>query len=109
MCKSTSSACSNRLSATNSYQVIGQIAGANVHRAGIYIDGRLVQPIAVSAGSDTSFNVSFTMFGKEATIRAYGVGSNFVESSIDLNVANGTVYGSNPPVGVYGYPVNPIR
>ncbi len=95
------------MSATNSYQVIGQIAGANVHRAGIYIDGRLVQPIAVSAGSDTSFNVSFTMFGKEATIRAYGVGSNYVESSIDLNVANGTIYGSNPPAGVYAYPVNP--
>lgn len=95
------------MSATNGYQVIGQIAGANVHRAGIYIDGRLVQPIAVSAGSDTSFNVSFTMFGKEATIRAYGVGNNYVESSIDLNVANGTMYGSNPPVGVYAYPVNP--
>jgi hypothetical protein len=92
---------------TDSYQVIGQIAGANVHRAGIYIDGRLVQPIAISPGSDTSFNVSFTMFGKEATIRAYGAGNNFVESSIDLSVANGAVYGSNPPVGVYSYPVNP--
>ncbi len=95
------------ISATNSYQVTGQIAGANVHRAGIYIDGRLVQPIAISPGSDTSFNVSFTMFGKEATIRAYGIGNNYVESSIDLNVANGTMYGSNPPVGVYAYPVNP--
>ena len=48
-------------------------------------------------GSDTSFNVSFTMFGKEATIRAYGVGNNYVESSIDLSTANGAVYGSNPP------------
>jgi hypothetical protein len=95
------------ISESTSYQVIGQIAGNNVHRAGIYIDGRLVKPIAVSPGSDTSFNVSFTMFGKEATIRAYGVGSNYVESSIDLSTANGAVYGSNPPIGAYAYPVNP--
>jgi len=95
------------ISETNSYQVIGQIAGTNVHRAGIYIDGRLVQPIAVSPGSDTSFNASFTMFGKAASIRAYGAGSNYVESSIDLSTANGAVYGSNPPAGVYAYPVNP--
>ena len=82
------------ISEPGSYRVIGQIAGNNVHRAGIYIDGRLVKPIAVTPGSDTSFNVSFTMFGKEASIRAYGVGSNYVESSIDLSTANGTVFGS---------------
>ena len=73
------------ISESANYQVIGQIAGNNVKRAGIYIDGRLVKPIPVTPGSDTSFNVSFTMFGKEATIRAYGVGSNFVESSINLS------------------------
>ncbi len=95
------------ISEPGSYQVIGQIAGNNVHRAGIYIDGRLVKPIAVTAGSDTSFNVSFMMLGKDATIRAYGVGSNYVESSIDLSAASGTVFGSNPPIGVYSYPVNP--
>jgi hypothetical protein len=91
----------------NSYQVIGQISGDKVKRAGIYIDGRLVKPIPVTPGSDTSFNVSFTMFGSEATIRAYGAGSNYVESSIDLTNANGAVYGSNPPATVYAYPVNP--
>lgn len=95
------------LSAPNSYQIIGQIAGSNVHRAGIYVDGRLVTPIAVSPGSDTSFNVSFMLLGKDASIRAYGVGNNYVESSIDLSSANGAVYGSNPPVGSYAYPVNP--
>jgi hypothetical protein len=95
------------ISEPGSYQVIGQIAGNNVKRAGIYIDGRLVKPIPVTPGSDTSFNVSFTMFGKEASIRAYGAGSNYVESSIDLSTANGAVYGTNPPVGVYSYPVNP--
>lgn len=89
----------------NSYQVTGQIAGSNVKRAGIYIDGRLVKPIPVSPDADTSFNVSFTMFGSAASIRAYGNGSNFVESSIDLTTANATVYGSNP--SVYAYPVNP--
>jgi hypothetical protein len=90
-----------------SYQVIGQIAGNNVHRAGIYVDGRLVKPIPVTPGGDSSFNVPFMMLGKEASIRAYGAGSNFVESSIDLSTASGAIYGSNPPVGVYGYPVNP--
>ena len=95
------------MSEPNSYQVIGQIAGTNVHSAGIYIDGRLVKPIPITPGSDTSFNVGFTMFGAEASIRAYGAGSNFVESSIDLSTANGTVFGANPPVAVYPYPVNP--
>jgi hypothetical protein len=87
----------------NSYQVMGQIAGSSVKRAGIYIDGRLVKPIPVSPGADSSFSISFTMFGSAASIRAYGNGDNFVESSIDLSTANGAVYGSNPPV----YPANP--
>ena len=95
------------ISQPNSYQVIGQIAGTNVHRAGIYIDGRLVAAIPITPGSDTSFNVPFTMFGSAASIRAYGAGNNFVETSIDLSTANGAVYGSNPPAGVYAYPVNP--
>ncbi len=95
------------LSEANSYQVIGQIAGNNVHRAGIYVDGRLVKPIPITPGSDTSFNVAFTMFGAEVSIRAYGAGDNFVESSIDLSTANGTVFGANPPAAVYPYPVNP--
>jgi hypothetical protein len=95
------------ISEPGSYQVIGQISGNNVRRAGIYLDGRLVKPIPLTPGSDSSFNVPFTMFGKEASIRAYGAGSNYVESSIDLSSANGTVFGSNPPVGVYSYPVNP--
>ena len=94
------------ISEPNNYQVIGQIAGGNIKRAGIYIDGRLVKPIPIASGEDTSFNVSFTMFGGEASIRAYGSGDNFVESSIDLTTANGAVYGSNPPA--YGYPVAPV-
>jgi hypothetical protein len=95
------------LSESSSYQVIGQISGNNVKRAGIYIDGRLVKPIAVTPGGDTSFNVAFIMFGNDASIRAYGLGSNYVESSIDLSTANGTVYGAYPPAAVYAYPVNP--
>jgi hypothetical protein len=95
------------ISEADEYQVTGQIAGNNVGRAGIYIDGRLVKPIPVTPGGNTSFNVSFTMFGKDASIRAYGAGNNFVEASIDMSTANGAVYGSNPPAGVYAYPVNP--
>lgn len=95
------------ISEPGSYQVIGQIAGNNVHRAGIYVDGRLVKPIPVTPGGDSSFNVPFMMLGKEASIRAYGAGSNFVESSIDLSTASGAVYGANPPVAIYSYPVNP--
>ena len=93
----------------NMYGVTGQIAGEAVKRAGIYVDGRLAKSIPITAGGDTSFNVSFTMFGSEATIRAYGNGSNFSESSIDLTSANGTVYGSNPPATVYAYPAYPVN
>ena len=92
---------------SNSYGVTGQIAGEGVKRAGIYIDGKLAKSIPVTSGGDTSFNVSFTMFGSEATIRAYGNGSNFVESALDLSNANGAIYSSNPPATVYAYPVNP--
>jgi hypothetical protein len=95
------------LADANTYQVTGEIAGGSIKRAGIYIDGRLVKPIPVSPGTDTSFNVSFTMFGSAASIRAYGVGSNYVESSIDLGIAGGAVYGANPPEVTYPYPVNP--
>ena len=92
------------LSSPTNYGITGQISGEGVTHAGIYVDGHMVKPIPVEANGDTSFNVSFTMLGTEATIRAYGNGSNFVESALDLSSANGTVYGSNPPMVTYGYP-----
>ena len=94
------------LSSPNNYGITGQISGEGVSHAGIYVDGRMVKPIPIADG-ETSFNVSFTMLGKEATIRAYGNGSNFVESTLDLSNANGAVYGANPPMVTYGYPVSP--
>jgi hypothetical protein len=94
------------LSAPNTYQVVGQISGEGVKRAGIYVDGKLVKPIPMTPGAYTSFDTSFMLLGKEPTVRAYGNGTNFVEASIDLNTGAGTVYSSNPPLTPY-YPINP--
>jgi hypothetical protein len=67
------------------YEAIGQIDGPGVTRAGIYVDGRLVHPIAVASGADlTNFDETFTNNGGAATVRAYGVGNQFVESSLDV-------------------------
>ncbi len=70
------------------YQLAGQIQGHGISRAGIYVDRRLVKPIAVEFGSDvTNFDVQFTTNGGEVTIRAYSVGNQYVESSVDLSTA----------------------
>src|SRR5208282_6406158 len=76
------------MSQPGSYEVTGQIAGAGVHRAGIYVGGRPVKPIPVAAGALSPFDVVFPLTGgRDATIRAYGAGNNFVEMPIDLNGA----------------------
>ncbi len=76
------------ISQPGSYEVTGQIAGAGVHRAGIYVNGRPVKPIPVTAGAISPFDVVFPLTGgRDATIRAYGAGNNFVEMPIDLNGA----------------------
>jgi hypothetical protein len=105
------------------FQVVGQISGSGVHRAGVYVDGRMVRPIAISAGSYNSFDVTFPLLaGKAATIRAYGAGSNYVEASVDTSDGGMTVmrgpamYPPNPyaygnpygaPPNPYGAPPNP--
>jgi hypothetical protein len=102
------------MSQPGSLEVIGQISGAGVHRAGIYVDGRLVKAIPISAGAYSAFDVTFPMMGKAATIRAYGVGSNFAEASVDTS-DNGMTVDNNPPAypnpyyptTPYGYGVNP--
>jgi hypothetical protein len=94
------------LSEPNTYQVVGQISGEGVKRAGIYIDGKLVKPIPMTPGAYTSFDTSFMLLGKEPTVRAYGNGSNFVEATIDLNTGAGTIYSANPPMVPY-YGANP--
>jgi hypothetical protein len=87
-------------------RVVGQIAGGGVHRAGVYVDGRMVKPIAISPGTYSAFDVTFPLIaGKQATIRAYGAGSNYVEASIDTSddfstaLRGPTMYPANP----YGY------
>jgi hypothetical protein len=102
------------MSQPGSLEVIGQISGAGVHRAGIYVDGRLIKAIPISAGAYSAFDVTFPMMGKAATIRAYGVGSNFVEASVDTSDNGMTVYNNPPaypspyyPTNPYGYGVNP--
>ncbi len=97
------------MSGANSYQVVGQISGEGVRRAGIYVDGRLVKSIPVTPGQYTSFDVAFQMLGKAASIRVYGNGKNFVESGIDLSSASGEVFSTNPSIGPnpFGYGVNP--
>ena len=90
------------LSMPGSYEVTGQIAGAGVHRAGIYVNGRPVRAIPITPGPLTPFDVVFPLTGgRNATIRAYGAGSNYIELPINLNAPN-TVYG-NP----YGRPAYP--
>ncbi|HEY6418891.1 MAG TPA: hypothetical protein VIX59_07810 [Candidatus Binataceae bacterium] len=73
------------ISAPGSYEVVGQISGAGVRRAGVYLGGRLVKTIPITLGSYSSFDVSFPMRSGAgaATIRAYGLGSDFVEASIE--------------------------
>jgi hypothetical protein len=86
------------------YQVAGQIIGSGVHHAGIYVDGRLVKRIPVSRGAQvTNFHTKFIMNGGTATIRAFGSGNQYVESSIQTPPA----VASSPPIVVAPYGMNP--
>ncbi len=87
------------ISETNStpltYEISGQIQGAGVTHAGIYVDGRLTRQIPVTPGvTSVNFDQSFVMNGDTASIRAYGLGSQFVENSLDLS--NQTASEENP-------------
>ena len=66
------------------YELAGQIRGKGISRAGIYVDGRLVKPITVETNTDaTSFDVEFVAQGEgDIVVRAYGVGDQFVESTV---------------------------
>jgi hypothetical protein len=95
------------MSAPGVVEVIGQISGAGVKRAGVYVNGRLAEPIPISASGYSGFDVRYAMpAGSDARIRAYGNGNDFVEASIDTVSGGGgmTAY-SNPPMyaapGVY--------
>jgi hypothetical protein len=74
--------------ASSTYRIAGQIEGHGLSRAGIYDGRRLVSPITIAFGSDvTKFDKQFTSDGGAITIRAYGVGDQYVESSVDLSNA----------------------
>src|SRR6266481_248785 len=88
------------MAAPGNVEVVGQIAGPGVRRAGIYVNNRLVKSIAVSTSGYSSFDVTFPMpAGSDARIRAYGNGNDFIEASIDT-VAGGAGMREyrNPPM-----------
>jgi len=101
------------------YQISGQISGRGVERAAIFVDGQLAEEIpldVVDGFGHRLFNLTFAMRGREATIRVYGAGDQYVENSIQMPVAviPGPAaipgYGANPygyGVNPYGYGVNP--
>jgi len=70
------------------YEVVGQIAGRGITRAGIYVEGKLVQLIPISYSEPlTSFDQRVIAQGTSVAIRAYGVGNQFVEQPVDLSDA----------------------
>jgi len=95
------------------FEIVGQIVGHGITRAGIYLGGRLARPITVEFGDDaTNFDEKFTANGDEARIRAYGVGNQFVESSVDLSTATAVASADAPmnpaalpPGAGYGEPM----
>ncbi|MGB9382953.1 hypothetical protein, partial [Candidatus Binatus sp.] len=100
------------MAAPGNVEVIGQIAGAGVRHAGVYVNGRLVKPIPISTGGYSAFDLTFPMpAGSDARIRAYGDGSNYVEASIDtVGGGSGMTAYNNPPMypAPYGaYPPSP--
>lgn len=67
------------------YEIVGQISGRGITRAGIYLDGRLLQPIPITdSASYTSFDQRIVAQGGSPSIRAYSVGNQYIEQSVDL-------------------------
>lgn len=75
---------------TRTYDVIGQISGTGVERAGIYVDANPVKDIDVDFGDafiTQPFDETFQMNGNRATIRVYGPREQYLESSLHLGAA----------------------
>ncbi len=78
----------------------GQIVGSDLERAGIYVNGRLAQEIALSGGAGlvaSNFAQTFDAVGSQATIRVYRSRGDYTESSIDLGTAD---FGSDSDVAI---------
>jgi hypothetical protein len=92
-------------------EAVGQIIGPGVRHAGVYVNGNLVSPIAISPTGYSAFDVTFRMApGADARIRAYGNGSNFVEASVDSGGGSGMTDFGSPSMypAPYGtYPPSP--
>ncbi len=96
-----------------SFEVLGDISG-RVRRAGVYLDGRLAAPISLKPGPYSSFDVVFTRLSTQnASIRAYGLGNDFVETSLAPggsgittfnNYRSSYRYGATPSAPPGGYP-----
>ena len=67
------------------YEIVGQITGRGITRAGIYLEGRLLQPIPIiPSANSTSFNQRIVAQSGSTTIRAYSIGDQFIEQPLDL-------------------------
>jgi hypothetical protein len=94
------------VSRPGSYEVTGQIVGAGVRRAGIFVGGRPVRPIPVAAGTFTPFDVIFPLTGgHNATIRAYGAGNEYIE--LPINVDSPAALYNSPYTRPRGLLINP--
>jgi hypothetical protein len=88
------------------YEVVGQIHGRGITHAGIYVDDRLVKTIPIADGANsTSFDQRFLMNGGAASIRAYGVGDQYVESSLDLGASTGIAMAPMTRAPMMGVPM----
>jgi hypothetical protein len=75
------------------YEIIGQIAGRGITRAGIYLNGRLLQSIPITSSARfTSFDQRVVARGGSTTIRAYSVGNQSIEQPVDLSEAGDAAF-----------------
>jgi hypothetical protein len=85
-----------------SYEVLGDISG-RVRMAGVYIDGRMMTPIRLTPGPNSSFDVIFTRLGTQnASIRAYGLGNQFVETPLAPGGSGVTTFNNYRSAYPYG-------
>ncbi|MBV8450656.1 MAG: hypothetical protein JOZ29_00080 [Deltaproteobacteria bacterium] len=73
------------------YEIVGEISGRGITRAGIYLDGRMLQPISITDSANyTDFDQWIVAPGGAMTIRAYSVGNQYIEQAVDLSGADDT-------------------